>query len=111
MTMEQLQTQNNAAGGLSAVDRCVRAPAPRKGLTFRKGKREANVHEVKDGIGTTACIWTATTGRQGYTRPRSTSGTGWQRRRLSTARRSSRLCALTQNRHHLVHNSNRSASA
>lgn len=48
--MEQPQTQTSAAGGLSAVDRCVRAPAPTKGLTFRKGKREANVHEVKDGI-------------------------------------------------------------
>lgn len=24
--------------------------APKKGLTFRKGKREANVHDVKDGI-------------------------------------------------------------
>ena len=32
------------------VDRNVRAPAPTKGLTFRKGKREANVHDVKDGI-------------------------------------------------------------
>ena len=48
--MEQPQTATNAAGGLSAVDRCVRAPAPTKGLTFRKGKREANVHDVKDGI-------------------------------------------------------------
>lgn len=39
--------------GISAngrVDRNVRAPAPTKGLTFRNGKREANVHEVKDGI-------------------------------------------------------------
>lgn len=24
--------------------------APKKGLTFRKGKRESNVHDVKDGI-------------------------------------------------------------
>lgn len=48
--MEQPQTSTNAASGLSAVDRCVRAPAPRKGLTFRKGKREANVHKVKNGI-------------------------------------------------------------
>lgn len=32
------------------VDRSVRAPAPTKGLTFRKGKREASVHDVKDGI-------------------------------------------------------------
>ncbi len=24
-------------------------PAPTKGLTFRKGKREANVHQVRDG--------------------------------------------------------------
>ena len=48
--MEQAQTENSGYGGLSAVDRCVRAPAPTKGLTFRKGKREANVHDVKDGI-------------------------------------------------------------
>jgi len=50
MTMEQPRTENSAEGGLSAVDRCVRALAPTKGLTFRKGKREANVHDVKDGI-------------------------------------------------------------
>ena len=25
-------------------------PAPTRGLTFRKGRREANVHAVKDGI-------------------------------------------------------------
>ena len=48
--MEQAQTENSGYGGLSAVDRCVRAPAPTKGLTFRKGKREANVHDVKNGI-------------------------------------------------------------
>ena len=48
--MEQPQTENSGYGGMSAVDRSVRAPAPTKGLTFRKGKREANVHDVKDGI-------------------------------------------------------------
>ncbi len=37
--MEQPRTENS-----------VRALAPTKGLTFRKGKREANVHDVKDGI-------------------------------------------------------------
>ena len=36
-----------AAGPLEAS---VRALTPTKGLTFRKGKREANVHEVNDGI-------------------------------------------------------------
>ena len=41
--MEQLQTQNNAAGGPSAVDRCVRAPAPRKGPTFPGASARANV--------------------------------------------------------------------
>ena len=46
--MEKAQTENSGYGGLSTVDRCVRAPA--KGLTYRKGKREANVHDVKDGI-------------------------------------------------------------
>ena len=50
MTMEQPKTQTSATGGLSAVDRCVRAPAPTKGLTYRKSRREANVHDVKDGI-------------------------------------------------------------
>ena len=90
--MEQPQTKNNAAGGLSAVDRCVRAPAPRKGLTFRKGKREANVHEVKDGIRYYGVYLDGDDWPAGCTRPRSTSGTGWQRRRLSTAQRSSRWC-------------------
>src|SRR5574337_2107222 len=28
MTMEQPQTENSGYGGMSAVDRCVRAPAP-----------------------------------------------------------------------------------
>ncbi len=45
--------------GMMEVDAAGRAPAqeknemtliPTKGLTFRKGKREANVHDVKDGI-------------------------------------------------------------
>ena len=48
--MKNARTENSGYGGLSAVDRCVRAPAPTKGLTFRKGKREANVHDVRDGI-------------------------------------------------------------
>lgn len=36
-----------AAGPLEAS---VRALEPTKGLTYRKGKREANVHDVKDGV-------------------------------------------------------------
>lgn len=32
-----------------AVDRRVGAPTPAKGLTFRKGRVEANVHEVRGG--------------------------------------------------------------
>lgn len=32
------------------VERRVSVPPPTKGLTFRNGKREANVHNVKDGI-------------------------------------------------------------
>ena len=35
-----------AASGLSDV----LAMTPVKGLTYRKGKREANVHDVRDGI-------------------------------------------------------------
>ena len=36
--MGKSQTKNNAAGGLSAADRCVSAPAPRKGLTVPQGQ-------------------------------------------------------------------------
>jgi hypothetical protein len=38
-----------AAAVLDAFDRVVTVPAPVRGLTIRKGVREANVHEVKDG--------------------------------------------------------------
>ena len=36
-----------AAAVLDAFDRLAEVPAPMKGLTFRKGGREANVHDVR----------------------------------------------------------------
>ena len=76
--MEQLANPKTTLGWRPV--RCwtglwVRAPAPRKGLTFRKGKREANVHEVKGWHQVLRRVsdgddWPAV----GYTRPRSTRG-------------------------------------
>lgn len=45
-----MTTRSESTTAARPLDRCVRAPAPTKGLTFRKGKREANVHDVRDGI-------------------------------------------------------------
>ena len=53
------------------------------------------MHEVKDGIVLRRVSGRRRLAGRAIPEPRSTSGTGWQRRRLSTARRSSRLCALT----------------
>jgi hypothetical protein len=49
MTMEPMMDVEKPAGGLSALTDVLAIP-PVKGLTYRKGKREANVHDVRDGI-------------------------------------------------------------
>ncbi len=50
MTTEETNDGCTPSFSKAGLERSVSAPAPKKGLTFRKGKREANVHAVKDGI-------------------------------------------------------------